>query len=70
MGHSIKQVNQKLVIAMALINDPKILLLDEPFAALDILTIKRILIHTMLYTEGETCAPTDTIFVPTKPSSG
>ena len=25
---------------MALINDPKILLLDEPFAALDILTIK------------------------------
>ena len=25
---------------MALINDPKILLLDEPFAALDILTIR------------------------------
>ena len=31
---------KKLVIAMALINEPKILLLDEPFAALDILTIK------------------------------
>ncbi len=31
---------KKLVIAMALINSPNILLLDEPFAALDILTIK------------------------------
>ena len=31
---------KKLVISMALINEPKILLLDEPFAALDILTIK------------------------------
>ena len=31
---------KKLVISMALINDPHILLLDEPFAALDILTIK------------------------------
>ena len=31
---------KKLVIAMTLVNDPKILLLDEPFAALDILTIK------------------------------
>tara|TARA_B100000427_G_scaffold164417_1_gene136636 strand:- start:1028 stop:1804 length:777 start_codon:yes stop_codon:yes gene_type:complete len=31
---------KKLVIAMALINNPKILLLDECFAALDVLTIK------------------------------
>ena len=31
---------KKLVISMTLINDPSILLLDEPFAALDILTIK------------------------------
>ena len=33
---------KKLVISMSLINDPNILLLDEPFAALDILTIKMI----------------------------
>ena len=31
---------KKLVIALSLLGSPKILLLDEPFAALDVLTIK------------------------------
>ena len=31
---------KRLVISLALLSNPKILLLDEPFAALDIMTIK------------------------------
>jgi len=31
---------KKLVIGLVLLNNPKVLLLDEPFAALDVLTIK------------------------------
>ena len=33
---------KRLVISLALLSNPKILLLDEPFAALDIMTIKNL----------------------------
>ena len=43
---------KKLVIAMALVNNPKLLLLDECFAALDIMTIKvlqKIIVNLQTY---------------------
>ena len=44
---------KKLVIALALLSEPKVLLLDECFAALDVLTIKMLQeIIVNLQTEG------------------
>ena len=40
---------KKLVIALSLLGDPKILLLDECFAALDVLTIQMLLKGLKLY---------------------
>ena len=52
---------RKCSIAMALINDPKILLLDEPFSALDILSVKMIqkIILNLQSTEEITIVVTD-----------
>ncbi len=44
---------KKLVIALSLLNDPKVLLLDECFAALDVLTIK-MLQETIVNLQQET----------------
>ena len=52
---------RKCSIAMALINNPKILLLDEPFSALDILSVKMIqkIILNLQSTEEITIVVTD-----------
>ena len=52
---------RKCSIAMALVNDPKILLLDEPYSALDILSIKMIqeVILNLQSTEEITIVITD-----------
>lgn len=39
-GHLSGGQKKKLIVSLALLSDPKVLLLDEPFAALDLMTIK------------------------------
>tara|TARA_Y100000768_G_scaffold367024_1_gene329727 strand:+ start:2186 stop:2962 length:777 start_codon:yes stop_codon:yes gene_type:complete len=49
---------KRLIIGMALIGNPKILLLDEPMAALDVLTIKmmqEVIVNLQQETEITTC---------------